>query len=269
MTGDPSTEFRAGRRQMTEKGVEIAPLIDHTLLKPDATREDVITLCSEARQYGFAAVCVNPSFARLAAAELLASAKPSAFAVRQSAALASAEPPAEPGSARLRPAEPGSDSPVKTCTTIGFPLGASTTETKVFEAENAIRNGAQELDMVLSIAALKDHNNEYVLNDIGAIVKAGQGCIVKVILETCLLTDEEKVTACKLAVKAGAHFVKTSTGFAASGATVEDIRLMRQTVGDKFGVKASGGMRSLDDVLKMIDAGATRIGTSSSVAIVT
>lgn len=220
------------KRQMTIKGAEIAPLIDHTLLKPDATREDVITLCSEARHFRFAAVCVNPFFVRLATHEL-------------------------------------SESPVKTSTTIGFPLGASTTETKAFEAKDAIRNGAQEIDMVLSITALKEHNNEYVLNDIRAVVKAAEGRIVKVILETCLLTDEEKVVACKLAVKAGAHFVKTSTGFAGGGATVEDIRLMRQTVGDKFGVKASGGIRSLDDALKMISAGATRIGASSSVAIVT
>jgi len=218
--------------QMTEKGAEIALLIDHTLLRPDATRREVVALCSEARNFGFAAVCVNPSFVRVAAHEL-------------------------------------SNSPVKVGTVIGFPLGASTTETKAFEAKDAILNGAQELDMVLAIAELKDHNNEYVLNDIKAVVKAGEERVIKVILETCLLTDEEKVTACKLVVKAGAHFVKTSTGLAEGGATVEDIRLMRRTVGPEFGVKASGGIRSLDDALKMIDAGATRIGTSCGVAIVT
>jgi deoxyribose-phosphate aldolase len=218
--------------EMTEQGAKVAPLIDHTLLKAEATRTQVTTLCKEARTYGFAAVCVHPCLIRFAADQLAGSS-------------------------------------VKPGTVIGFPMGDSTSTTKAFEAEDALRNGAQELDMVLALSAMKDRDHSYVLNDIKAVVKAAAGRTVKVIFETCLLTDEEKVTACRLAVEAGAHFVKTSTGLAGGGATVEDIRLMRQTVGNRCGVKASGGIRTLDDALKMIAAGANRIGTSAGVAIVT
>ena len=217
---------------MTEQGARVAPLIDHTLLKAEATQGQVVTMCKEARQYGFAAVCVHPCRIRLVADELAGSA-------------------------------------VKPGTVVGFPFGASTSATKAFEAEDALRNGAQELDMVLAISALKDGDRRYVLNDMKAVVRAAVGHTVKVIFETCLLTNAEKVVACELAVEAGVSFVKTSTGLAGGGATVEDVRLMRQTVGTRCGVKASGGIRSLDDVLKMIAAGANRIGTSAGVAIVT
>jgi deoxyribose-phosphate aldolase len=186
----------------------------------------------EAKQYKFASVCVNPVWVKTAA-ELL------------------------------------DDTPeVKVCTVIGFPLGASTTETKAFEAKNAIENGATEVDMVINIAALKDGQDELVERDIRAVVEAAKGkALTKVIIETCLLTNEEKVTACELSVKAGADFVKTSTGFSTGGATVEDIRLMRKTVGPTIGVKASGGVRSREDALAMVEAGATRIGASSGVSI--
>lgn len=214
---------------MTESIVKI---IDHTLLKADATREEIIKIIDEAKQYLFASVCVNPTWVKTAA-ELLA------------------------------------DTPeVKVCTVIGFPLGATTSETKAFETKNAIENGADEVDMVINIAALKDQNNELVEKDIRAVVEAAEGrALVKVIIETSLLTNEEKARACELAVKAGADFVKTSTGFSTGGATPEDIRLMRQTVGPNIGVKASGGVRSREDALAMIEAGATRIGASSGVSI--
>ncbi|WP_160725858.1 deoxyribose-phosphate aldolase [Bacillus sp. USDA818B3_A] len=214
---------------MTESIVKI---IDHTLLKADATREEIIKIIDEAKQYLFASVCVNPTWIKTAA-ELLA------------------------------------DTPeVKVCTVIGFPLGATTSETKAFETKNAIENGADEVDMVINIAALKDQNNELVEKDIRAVVEAAEGkALVKVIIETSLLTNEEKARACELAVKAGADFVKTSTGFSTGGATPEDIRLMRQTVGPNIGVKASGGVRSREDALAMIEAGATRIGASSGVSI--
>lgn len=214
---------------MTESIVKI---IDHTLLKADASREEIIKIIDEAKQYLFASVCVNPVWVKTAA-ELLA------------------------------------DTPeVKVCTVIGFPLGASTSETKAFETKNAIENGADEVDMVINIAALKDQNDELVEKDIRAVVEAAKGkALVKVIIETSLLTNEEKVRACELAVKAGADFVKTSTGFSTGGATPEDIRLMRQTVGPNIGVKASGGVRSREDALAMIEAGATRIGASSGVSI--
>ena len=217
---------------MTAQGARVAPLIDHTLLKAEATRAQVVAICAEARQYGFAAVCVQPCMIRLAADEL-------------------------------------AGSPVKPCTVVGFPLGASTTAVKAFEAEDAIRNGAMELDMVLALSAMKDRDFAYVLNDMKAVVKAADGRVVKVILETCLLTNEEKVTACKLAVDAGVQFVKTSTGLAGGGATVDDVRLMRRTVGERCGVKASGGIRTLADAFLMMDAGATRLGASAGVAIVT
>ncbi|PFO04230.1 deoxyribose-phosphate aldolase [Bacillus sp. AFS076308] len=210
----------------------IVKMIDHTLLKADATKEEILKIINEAKEYLFASVCVNPTWVKTAA-ELLA------------------------------------DTPeVKVCTVIGFPLGASTTETKAFETKNAIENGADEVDMVINISALKDQQDEIVEKDIRAVVEAAKGkALVKVIIETCLLTDAEKIRACELAVKAGADFVKTSTGFSTGGATAPDIRLMRQTVGANVGVKASGGVRSREDALAMVEAGATRIGASSGVSI--
>ncbi|MEH6904337.1 deoxyribose-phosphate aldolase [Neobacillus drentensis] len=210
----------------------IAAMIDHTLLKPEATRQQIESLCQEAIEYKFASVCVNPTWVSTAK-ELLQ----------------------------------GSD--VMVCTVIGFPLGATTSETKAFETKNAIDHGADEVDMVINIGALKDHNDELVEKDIRAVVEAAKGkAHTKVIIETSLLNKEEKIRACELSVKAGADFVKTSTGFSTGGATAEDIALMRQTVGPDLGVKASGGVRSTEDVQKMIEAGATRIGASSSIAIV-
>lgn len=209
----------------------IAAYIDHTLLKPESTKEQVIQLCKEAAEYEFASVCVNPSYVETAAAEL-------------------------------------KDSKVKVCTVIGFPLGASTSQTKAFETKDAIAKGAEEIDMVVNIGAIKSGDNELVKNDIQAVVEAAKGkAIVKVIIEASLLTDEEKVSASRLSKEAGADFVKTSTGFSTGGATVEDVKLMRETVGAGLGVKASGGVRSLEDVQGMIEAGASRIGASSGVQI--
>ncbi|MCM3611302.1 deoxyribose-phosphate aldolase [Planococcus sp. MERTA32b] len=209
----------------------IASYIDHTLLKPESTKEQVIQLCKEAAEYEFASVCVNPSYVETAAAEL-------------------------------------KDSKVKVCTVIGFPLGASTSETKAFETKDAIAKGAEEIDMVVNIGAIKSGDSELVKNDIQAVVDAAKGkAIVKVIIEASLLTDEEKVLASRLSKEAGADFVKTSTGFSTGGATVADVKLMRETVGADLGVKASGGVRSLEDVQGMIDAGASRIGASSGVQI--
>ena len=218
--------------RITEQGARVAPYIDHTLLKAEAIAGNVEAVCHEAEHYGFAAVCVNPSMV----------------------------PVVEP---LLH------DSGVKVCTVIGFPLGATTTAAKQFESAEAVQNGASELDMVIAVGRLKGGDSAYVLDDIRAVVKAAQGHTVKVILETSLLSDPEKTQACRLAVDAGADFVKTSTGFGGGGATVEDISLMRTAVGPDFGVKASGGIRSLDDALRMLDSGATRIGASDSVAIVT
>ncbi|WP_066257700.1 deoxyribose-phosphate aldolase [Neobacillus drentensis] len=210
----------------------IAAMIDHTLLKPEATRQQIESLCQEAKEYKFASVCINPTWVSTAK-ELL------------------------------------QGSGVMVCTVIGFPLGATTSETKAFETKNAIEHGADEVDMVINIGALKDHNDELVEKDIRAVVEAAKGkAHTKVIIETSLLSQEEKIRACELSVKAGADFVKTSTGFSTGGATAEDIALMRQTVGPELGVKASGGVRSTEDVQKMIEAGATRIGASSSIAIV-
>ena len=208
--------------------MNIAKMIDHTLLKADAKKEQIITLCEEAKEYTFASVCVNPTWVKVAS-ELLHGTE------------------------------------VKVCTVIGFPLGATTSATKAFETEDAIKNGATEVDMVINIGALKDKKYDLVKEDIKAVVDAAKGkALTKVIIETSLLTNEEKEIACKLAVEAGTDFVKTSTG----GATVEDIALMRKTVGPTIGVKASGGVRSSEDTEKMIAAGATRIGASSGVAIV-
>lgn len=208
----------------------IAALIDHTLLKAEATEQQVIELCAEARQYDFASVCVNPSFVATAAKEL-----------------------------------EGATSLV--CTVIGFPLGASTSATKAFETKDAIANGAGEIDMVMNIGAMKAQQYDVVLNDMKAVREAAGKTTVKVILETCLLTDLEKEKACELAVEANLDFVKTSTGFSTGGATVEDVALMRRVVGPKVGVKASGGVRSLEDLENMVKAGANRIGASSGVKI--
>ncbi|MBM6601604.1 deoxyribose-phosphate aldolase [Priestia megaterium] len=210
----------------------ITGIIDHTLLKADATEEQITVLAQEAKEYSFASVCVNPTWVKKAA-ELL------------------------------------KDAPeVKVCTVIGFPLGATTSAVKAFETTNAIENGADEVDMVINIGALKDKNYDLVQSDIQAVVDAAKGkALVKVIIETALLTDEEKAKVSELAVKAGADFVKTSTGFSTGGATVEDVALMRKTVGPGVGVKASGGVRGLEDAKAMIEAGATRIGASSGVSI--
>jgi len=208
-----------------------ARMIDHTLLKAEATKEQIEKLCAEAKQFNFASVCVNPTWVKRSS-ELLQ----------------------------------GTD--VLVCTVIGFPLGANTPAVKAFEAKDAIANGAKEVDMVINIGALKDKNYDLVQADIAAVVEvAKDSALVKVIIESCLLTDEEKVKACELAVAAGADYVKTSTGFSTGGATAEDIALMRKTVGPELGVKASGGVRSLEDMKKMVEAGATRIGASSGVAI--
>jgi deoxyribose-phosphate aldolase len=211
----------------------LAGMIDHTLLKADATKTEVMELLEEAKQFKFASVCINPTWVKTAAEFLR-------------------------------------DTPeVKVCTVIGFPLGATTPEVKAFEAKNAIENGATEVDTVINIGALKDKQYDLVEKDIKAVVDAAKGkALTKVIIEACLLTDEEKVKACELAVKAGADFVKTSTGFSTGGATVEDVALMSKTVGPEIGVKASGGVRSLEDAEAMIKAGATRIGASSGVKIV-
>lgn len=210
-----------------------ARYIDHTLLKPEATRDQVTQLCKEAHQYKFASVCVNPTNVRLCA-QLL------------------------------------NDSPVKVCSVIGFPLGASVPETKAFETQQALKDGASEIDMVINIGALKNRDLDLVARDILAVVKPvhAAGAILKVIIETALLTDEEKQIACLLAKEAGADFVKTSTGFSTAGATVEDVALMRHTVGPLMGVKAAGGVRSKEDLDKMVRAGATRVGASAGVRIV-
>ncbi len=212
--------------------MNLAKIIDHTLLKPDATKEQILSLTADAKKYGFASVCVNPTWVSLAAHELQ-----------------------------------GTD--VKVCTVIGFPLGATTTAVKVFEAKDAIAHGATEVDMVIAIGRLKAGEDNNVENDIRAVVEAVQGkALVKVIIEACLLTDQEKVKACQLAVQAGADFVKTSTGFSIGGATAADVALMRKTVGNNVGVKASGGIRGKQDLDTMVSAGANRIGASSGVKIV-
>jgi len=219
--------------KLTKIDPMIAALIDHTILKADATRSEVVKVCREARQYSFASVCVNPYWVPLVRAEL-------------------------------------AGSEVKVCTVVGFPLGATSTESKAAEAALAVRDGAQEVDMVINVGALKSGDQDAVKADIAAVVKAAHagGAIVKTILETALLNDTEKAIACVLAKAAGADFVKTSTGFGPSGATAHDIALMRQSVGPEMGVKASGGIRSLADLQTMTAAGATRIGASASVKIV-
>ena len=211
----------------------VAPMIDHTLLKPDATADQIAQLCFEARKYNFASVCINPTHVELCA-DLLK----------------------------------GTD--VKVCTVIGFPLGATDPKVKAFEAEEAIRDGATEIDMVINIGALKANDLKLVAQDIRGVVQVGHAnqAIVKVIIETTLLTDEEKVTACLLAKEAGADYVKTSTGFAGGGATLEDVALMRKVIGPEMGVKASGGVSTFEDAKGMVAAGATRLGASAGVKIV-
>ncbi len=212
--------------------MKLASMIDHTILKPEAGKEQVETICREAREYGFASVCVNSSYVPLCA-ELLR------------------------------------DTEVKVCTVIGFPLGAMSTAAKAAEARQAILDGAEELDMVIHIGMLKDGNNEYVEQDIHSVVEEARGkAAVKVIIETCLLSEEEKIRACLLAKKAGADYVKTSTGFSTGGATAEDIALMKKTVGKDMKVKASGGIRTREKAEEMRKAGADRIGTSSGIRIV-
>lgn len=211
--------------------MNINKLIDHTALKPNTNKESILKLIAEAKTYDFASVCVNPCWVALAHQEL-------------------------------------KNPDVKVCTVIGFPLGANTTEVKVFETKDAIEKGAQEIDMVINIAMLKDKEYDYVENEIHQIVEAAKDkAIVKVIIETCLLTDEEKIKACELSQKAGADFVKTSTGFSTGGATVHDIALMRKTVGAEMGVKASGGVHTHEEALAMVEAGATRIGASAGVKL--
>ncbi|MFX3959680.1 deoxyribose-phosphate aldolase [Streptococcus suis] len=204
--------------------------IDHTILKPETTQAQVEKILAEAKEYDFASVCVNPTWVALAAESL-------------------------------------KDSDVKVCTVIGFPLGANTPAVKAFETKDAISNGADEIDMVINIGALKTGNYDLVLEDIKAVVAASGDKLVKVIIEACLLTDDEKVKACQLSQEAGADYVKTSTGFSTGGATVADVALMRKTVGPDMGVKASGGARSYEDAIAFIEAGASRIGASSGVAI--
>jgi deoxyribose-phosphate aldolase len=211
--------------------MKLAGLIDHTALKPDTTKEQIQMLCSEAIEYGFASVCINPSYVKLCS-ELL------------------------------------KNSAIKICTVIGFPLGATTTATKVAEASEAIENGANEVDMVINIGAIKSGDYDFVKKDIEAVVLAAKGkALVKVILETCLLTEEEKTKSCNICKEAKADFVKTSTGFSTGGATVADIKLMRSIVKPNMGVKASGGIRDYETAKAMVDAGASRIGASASVAI--
>ncbi|MEF3280973.1 MAG: deoxyribose-phosphate aldolase [Elusimicrobiota bacterium] len=212
--------------------LQLAGIIDHTLLKANATEQEIVKLCQEARQYGFASVCVNPVYVSLAS-KLLKGSK------------------------------------VKVCTVIGFPLGSTTHIVKAIEARDGIANGADEIDMVINIGALKSGNDTLVLEDIKAVREATYGKILKVIIETAYLTRDEKIKACKLAKLAKADFVKTSTGFAPAGATVEDVKLMREVVGPEMGVKASGGIRDAKTAYEMIKAGATRLGTSASVAIIT
>lgn len=222
----------SSRLGIGQVNTQVAHLIDHTLLKPEATVQEISQLCHEAMLYNFASVCVNPTHVKLAA-QLL------------------------------------QNSDVKVCTVVGFPLGATSTEAKVFETEQALKDGATEIDMVINIGALKSGDDALVERDIAAVVQAShkKGALVKVIIETALLTEEEKIRACQLAKKAGADFVKTSTGFSKGGATIEDVILMRRTVGPNIGVKASGGVKTLADAQKMVAAGATRLGASAGVKI--
>ena len=209
----------------------IASYIDHTVLAADATEEKIQKLCDEAKEWKFASVCVNTCWTKFCAQQLKGTG-------------------------------------VNVCTVVGFPLGAMCTKAKAFEAKCAVEEGATEVDMVINIGLLKDYKDDLVEEDIRAVKQACGDKVLKVIIEACLLTDEEKVRACQLSVKAGADFVKTSTGFSKWGAKVEDVALMRKTVGDKTGVKAAGGIRTYEDAVKMIEAGANRLGCSAGIAIV-
>ena len=211
--------------------MEYSKYIDHTLLKPESTRQQIDKIISEAKEYHFKSICVNPTHVKYASEQLV-------------------------------------NSDVLVCTVIGFPLGATTTATKIFETEDAIKNGASEIDMVINIGALKDGRYDDVKKDIEGVVGASNEHTVKVIIETILLTEDEKVKACEISKAAGADFVKTSTGFAGGGATPEDVKLMKDTVGADLEVKASGGVRNLEDFHNMLDAGATRIGASAGVQII-
>jgi deoxyribose-phosphate aldolase len=210
---------------------QLAGMIDHSLLRPNATLEELKKVCREAIEYGFKAVCINPIF------------------VEEAVSLSKG-------------------TSVLVCSVVGFPFGTHSLQTKAFETGDVIRLGAREVDMVIRVGALKDKKDQEVVEDIRAVVDAAKGCPVKVILETCYLTDEEKIRGCGLVIEAGASFVKTSTGFAGGGATVEDVKLMRRMVGSSFGVKAAGGIRTLEDAVKMIEAGANRLGTSASVSLI-
>ena len=212
--------------------MNLAKYIDHTDLRPEATREDILRLCREAKEYGFCSVCVNSVYTALVAKELM-------------------------------------ESDVKTCVVVGFPLGAMASEAKAFEARKAVEDGAEEIDTVIAMGAIKEGDFDYVKNDIRAVVTAAGEAKVKVIIEACLLTEEEKATACRLAKEAGADFVKTSTGFGKGGATEADVSLMRSVVGDGMGVKAAGGIHTREEALAMIKAGANRIGASAGIKIVT
>jgi deoxyribose-phosphate aldolase len=228
------TVYKEVIMQMEQMSIpmDLAGLIDHTLLRPDATREQIIRLCREAEQYHFFSVCVNPCWVKTCREQL-------------------------------------TGSEVKVCAVIGFPLGANCTCLKTAEAKRAVEDGALEVDMVINVGRLKSGEITAVRDDIHRVVEAAKPALVKVILETCLLNDEEKITACVLAKEAGAHFVKTSTGFSSSGAKTEDIALMRRVVGNDLGVKASGGIRDRQTALAMIEAGANRLGVSAGIAIVT
>ena len=213
------------------EAINLAGFIDHTLLKPEATADDIAVLCAEARRYNFAAVCVNSVYVKIACRHLR-----------------------------------GCD--VRVCAVVGFPLGAATAAVKAFEAGEAVAEGAAEIDMVIHVGALKGGAIDYTKEEIAAVVRAARGRPVKVIIETGLLSDADKIAACRAAKESGAHFVKTSTGFGPCGAAASDIRLMRDTVGPAMGIKASGGIRTREAALEMIAAGATRIGTSSGIAII-
>ncbi|MBU3110594.1 deoxyribose-phosphate aldolase [Clostridium lacusfryxellense] len=212
--------------------MKLEQFIDHTLLKQQATEEDIIKVCNEAKEYEFASVCANAYYASTVSKEL-------------------------------------HGTNVKTCIVVGFPLGATTKEVKAFEAKQAIDNGAQEIDMVINVGAVKSNKYDVIKDEIKAVVDVCNGhALVKVIIETCLLTDDEKIKVCKIAKEANANFVKTSTGFSTGGATVHDVKLMREVVGPDMGVKASGAVRTTEDAMAVIEAGASRIGASSSIAIV-
>jgi deoxyribose-phosphate aldolase len=214
-----------------ENIMDLAKKIDHTMLKADATTATIKRYCQEAKQNGFASICVNSCHAALVSAELKGTG-------------------------------------INTCCVVGFPLGAMSTKAKAFEAEQAVKDGANEIDMVINVGAMKDKNWDFVTDDIRAVVNASKPSIVKVIIETCLLTDEEKIKACELSEKAGAAFVKTSTGFSTGGATVNDVKLMKKTVGDHLKVKASGGIHTPEFAQQLINAGADRLGVSNGLAVI-